>query len=120
MEVPKKGKAAVADSFKKMDVDVLVKIRKDDHAASTFHGNIMRNIMVGQPMVWYTVLGVIKEENLPKKPPVTHMRLIIGFNNSTREIIYTDCWGKGHEFKTMPFDQAWAITLAAYTISVEK
>ena len=66
------------------------------------------------------VIFVIKEENLPKKPPVTHMRLIIGFNNSTREIIYTDCGGKGHEFKTMPFDQAWAITLAAYTISVEK
>lgn len=120
MEIPKKGKAAAAASFLKMDADILVKIRKDDHAASTFQSNIMKNVMTGQPLVWYTVLGVIKEENLPAKPPMTHMRLIIGFNNSTRTIIYTDCWGEGHEFKTMPFDQAWAITLAAYTISVEK
>ena len=103
-----------------MDTEILVKIRKDDHAAATFLGRIMENVMIGRPMVWYTVLGVIKEENLPKKLPVTHMRLIIGFNNSTRTIIYTDCWGEGHEFKTMPFDQAWAITLAAYTIFIEK
>jgi hypothetical protein len=32
-----------------------------------------------------------------------HMRLLIGVNSNTQHIVYTDSWGKGHDFKTMPF-----------------
>jgi hypothetical protein len=41
------------------------------------------------------------------------MRLIIGYNDKTREIVYTDTWGAGHEYKRMSVENAWTITDAA-------
>jgi hypothetical protein len=38
------------------------------------------------------------------------MRLIIGYNTKTQEILYTDSWGEGHELKHMKADDAWTIT----------
>ena len=42
------------------------------------------------------------------------MRLIIGYNQKTREVLYTDTWGAGHELKRMPMDRAFAITHDAF------
>ena len=39
-----------------------------------------------------------------------HLRLIIGYNEKTGEIIYTDSWGAGHEAKRLKWDDAWAMT----------
>jgi len=33
-----------------------------------------------------------------------HMRLIIGIHPKTHEIVYSDSWGTGHDFKTMTWD----------------
>lgn len=117
LPVPKSGSAAAAETILKMDLELLAKARNEDHAAHTFHATIMQNVMSSKPLVWYVVYGAVKEEKAPAKPPKTHIRLIIGFNDTTREVIYTDSWGKGHELKKMPFDKAWAITLATYTIT---
>ena len=38
------------------------------------------------------------------------MRIIVGYNPTTKEILYSDSWGQGHEEKRMPVDDAWAIT----------
>jgi hypothetical protein len=38
------------------------------------------------------------------------MRFIIGYNSTTREIVYSDSWGRGHEEKRMPLNDAWTIT----------
>jgi hypothetical protein len=38
------------------------------------------------------------------------MRLIIGYNLKTSEVIFTDSWGAGHEQKRMAMDDAWTIT----------
>ena len=38
------------------------------------------------------------------------MRLIIGYNDKKKEIIYTDSWGAGHEKKRMPSDWAFVAT----------
>lgn len=43
-----------------------------------------------------------------------HMRLIIGYNPQTKEILYTDTWGAGHELKRMPEDWAFTITHDAF------
>ena len=43
-----------------------------------------------------------------------HMRLIIGYNAKTKEILYSDSWGAGHELKRMPEDWAFAITHDAF------
>ena len=119
LDVPKGGSAAVSATFKKMDIGILADSRKDDHNSIEFQEYIMSEIMAKKPVIWYTVLGVVKEGKLPAPLPPSQMRLIIGFNNTSKEVIYTDSWGKGHELKKMSYENAWAITLATYTITAE-
>ena len=38
------------------------------------------------------------------------MRLIIGYNTKTNEVIFSDSWGQGHELKRMPMVNALTIT----------
>ena len=53
----------------------------------------------------------------PSKPWVgKHMRLIVGYDADSREIIYTDPWGEYHTGKRMPIDDANAITLSLYVV----
>ena len=42
------------------------------------------------------------------------MRLIIGYNNKTNELIYSDSWGARHAMKRMPSDNAFAMTTGLY------
>ena len=44
------------------------------------------------------------------------MRLIIGYNTATKEIVYSDSWGMGHEQKRMPLADAWTITNGLYSL----
>jgi len=70
----------------------------------------------GIPLCWALQLGMFKEDGLPQSRG-GHMRLIIGYNKTTKEIIYTDSWGKGHEMKRMPAANAWCMTMALYTLA---
>ena len=36
--------------------------------------------------------------------------VVIGYNQKTHEILYTDSWGAGHELKRMPAEWAWTIS----------
>ena len=65
------------------------------------------------PVFWGVTLGLFPERGIPQARG-GHMRLIIGYNAKTREILYTDSWGAGHERKRMPEDQAFAITHDAF------
>ncbi len=38
------------------------------------------------------------------------MRIIVGYNAATGEILYSDSWGAGHEEKRMAIDDAWTVT----------
>ena len=44
------------------------------------------------------------------------MRLIVGYNAKTEEILYSDSWGAGHELKRMKADDAWTITTGLMTV----
>lgn len=44
------------------------------------------------------------------------MRLIIGYNDRTNDLIYTDSWGAGHEFKAVGLEQAIAATHALFVL----
>ena len=70
----------------------------------------------GIPLCWALQLGMFKEDGLPQSRG-GHMRLIIGYNKTTKEILYTDSWGKGHEMKRMPAANAWCMTMALYTLA---
>ena len=68
------------------------------------------------PLLWSVQLGIVEEN--PRLPQASggHMRLIIGFNPKTSEVLYTDTWGRGHELKRMALDNAWTITTGLYAV----
>jgi hypothetical protein len=74
-----------------------------------FQRDIQRNIDEGIPLLWSVRLGIVTESNSPQ-PTGGHMRIIVGYNRTTSEILYSDSWGRGHEEKRMPMDDAWTIT----------
>ncbi|MCX6986481.1 MAG: hypothetical protein NT118_17305, partial [Lentisphaerae bacterium] len=65
------------------------------------------------------ILGIVKEKGLPQAKG-GHMRIISGYNKDKNEIIYSDSWGKDHENKKMPMDDAWTITTGLYSFDPRK
>jgi hypothetical protein len=45
-----------------------------------------------------------------------HLRMIIGYNKKTDEILYTDSWGPRHALKRMPAANAWTITTGLFVV----
>jgi len=99
----------------KPDIFLAVKSKQTAYK-SRFIARIEEAIDKGVPVCWSLELGMFPEQGLPQSHG-GHMRLIIGYNKKTDEIIYTDSWGAGHEFKRMPGPQAWCMTTALYTMA---
>lgn len=84
-----------------------------------FTGKIQEYVDQGIPVCWALQLGMFKEDGLPQSRG-GHMRLILGYNKTTKDILYSDSWGKGHEMKRMPAANAWCMTMALYTMAPTK
>lgn len=80
-----------------------------------FNRKIKEYVDQGIPLCWTLFLGMFKEDGLPQTYG-GHMRLIIGYNEATEEIYYTDSWGAGHEKKKMRADEAYCMTMALYSM----
>ena len=80
--------------------------------SAQFKRAVREAVDAGVPLFWGVTLGWFPE--VPELPQAAggHMRLIIGYNSGTKEILYTDSWGAGHALKRMSEDQAWAMTNA--------
>jgi len=77
----------------------------------TFHKMIHKSIDAGIPLLWSLGLGEYKEE--PAISPQAnggHMRMIIGYNDQKKRVIFSDSWGAGHEFKTMDAHDTYRAT----------
>jgi hypothetical protein len=62
----------------------------------------------GLPLLWSLELGRFPE--VPQLSPQTsggHMRLIVGYNDKTEEIIFSDSWGARHEAKRMKMSDSY-------------
>ncbi len=70
---------------------------------------MQRHIDQGFPLLWSVELGFVSEPGIPQHAG-GHMRLIIGYNTKTSELIFSDTWGAGHEKKRMAMEDGWAIT----------
>lgn len=107
---------APAAVYDRLDPDLLKTVRvKRDAAMTQFYANIQNRLRNGVPLAWSVMLG-----KLPEEPAVRgrggHMRMIIGFNDRTKEILYSDTWGAGHEQKRMALADAWTITMGLYSL----
>ena len=101
-----------------MDAALLRKVRaKEVQELTQFKKDVKTYTGEGVPMLWSCMIG-----KYPEVPPNNqmgiggHMRLIIGINEKTGDLIYTDSWGAGHEQKRMPITDAWAMTLDLHVL----
>ena len=95
--------------FAAMRPKVVKKMRVKDSRYKKFLAGVRTQVDQGIPVFWGVMLGMFPEPGFPQTRG-GHMRLIIGYNAETHEILYTDSWGAGHELKRMPEDWAFAIT----------
>ena len=105
----------VDEIYDRMKPKVLKKMRTKDSKFKKFLSGVKTQVDKGIPICWGVTLGIFPEpglENLQGRGG--HMRLIIGYNAKTHEILYSDTWGAGHELKRMPEDWAFTITHNAF------
>ena len=105
-----------SDTYSAMQPGMLRQVRTRNKAElDRFKHIIQDHITQGIPVLWTIMYGIIPEENGPKAIG-GHMRLIIGFNTASDEILYSDSWGPGHELKRMPAGDAYSMTLGLNAI----
>ena len=95
-----------------MDPEVLREMKVNGPQKSKFTKfmkDIRQQVDKGIPLFWGVTLGTYPEPEIPQSKG-GHMRLIIGYNDKKREVLYTDSWGAGHELKRMPAEWAWTIS----------
>lgn len=125
-QVAKKDhEAAIPDQGRMLDVsaiyhamkpEVLKEARlKNKSNLGRFQREVQSHVEQGTPLLWSVMLGVVEEKGLSQASG-GHMRLIIGYNAKSEEILYTDSWGAGHERKRMPATDAWTITTGLTSI----
>ncbi len=114
--------ASIAGYYNQMDLDILrqarVKEQKSDYAK--FQKTIISSIDEGCPLLWALMLGMVKENPDLLQANGGHMRVVKGYNKEKNEIVYSDTWGAGHEWKTMSMEDAWAVTTGLYTMEPRK
>lgn len=101
-----------------MDPGVLRQARgRDTQGIARFRQQVTQYTAAGVPLVWGVMVGLY-----PEAPPLHvrgafgHVRLIVGLNAKTDEILYSDTWGPGHECKRMPTSDAWAMTVSLHVL----
>ncbi len=103
----------IGEMIEAMQPDVLHEMRQKDSRAKQFTRKVREQIEKGNPVFWGVTLGIWKEPGLPQQAG-GHMRLIIGYNKKTDEILYSDSWGAAHTLKRMPADWAFTMTDNAF------
>ena len=102
--------------YEQFDTALLIEARaRRSGSRDAFREDLKRSIDAGAPLAWGVMLGKITETP-PLRMSGGHMRLIIGYNDRSGEVLYSDTWGRGHEQKRMSLDDAWAITMGLYTV----
>lgn len=104
----------VSEIYDEMKPKVLKKMRTKDARYRKFLTGVKTQIDKGVPICWGVTLGIFPEPGVNPQSKGGHMRLIIGYNAKTHEILYSDTWGAGHELKRMPEDWAFTITHEAF------
>lgn len=98
-------------AFDRLDGPTLLAGRGGNASAvRSFEDKIAAQIDKGLPVMWGLILGYAPENPALPQTRGGHMRLIIGYNKKTHQIIYTDSWGAGHERKSMSSENAFAVT----------
>lgn len=104
----------VSELREAMDKKVVYRMRQKDPRFKKFSAGVRQQVNAGIPVFWGVTLGIFPERGVNPQSTGGHMRLVIGYNDKKKEILFTDTWGEGHELKRMPEDWAFAITHDAF------
>lgn len=104
----------VSELLEAMDSKVVYRMRLKDPRRKKFMAGVRQQVNAGIPVFWGVTLGIFPERGVNPQTAGGHMRLIIGYNDKKKEILFSDTWGEGHELKRMPEDWAFAITHDAF------
>lgn len=100
-----------------LDSDVLREVNGKGPVFDKFMGIVREYIDKGVPVMWALQLGKYPENGeKARQAGGGHMRLIIGYNTTKNEIIFSDSWGAGHEKKRMAAPDASAATMGLYLL----
>lgn len=77
-------------------------------------------ITAGIPVLWSVQLGLLPEPLRLTQTGGGHLRLIIGFDEEKKTIIFSDSWGAEHSEKEMPLADAIAITTGRQVMQPSK
>lgn len=104
--------------WNEMDPGILLIARSNQkQGISQFIKNIKTYTQQGVPVFWSCLVGMYPETPpLQQKGAFGHIRMIIGYNEKTNEILYSDSWGPGHELKHMPLENSWAMTKGLFVL----
>lgn len=100
----------------------LVQLRDDrfvgrDIPFRSYYKLITQHIDDGIPLLWAMELGLKPEEpEINQQARGGHMRIIIGYNQKDKKIIFTDSWGAGHEYKTMDAGDSIEVTRGLFVL----
>ncbi len=75
----------------------------------------------GDPLLWGVVVGIVPEPLLPStQTRGGHLRLIVGYRERPREVVFADPWGPAHAAKRLPLDDAWTETATLHSLHVSR
>ncbi|MEO0444999.1 MAG: C39 family peptidase [Verrucomicrobiota bacterium] len=83
-----------------------------------FVKTVQKSIDDGIPLLWALTLG-----RYPEEPPISpqtsggHMRMIIGYNDTSGKIVFSDSWGAGHEKKFMDASHGFQATHGLFSMT---
>ena len=97
------------------------KLEDDNRDYLKFKKAVITSIDRGRIIAWSMMVGAWPEKGIRASENLGgHMRMIIGYNKETDEVIFSDSWnrkeGDGHEFKKWPFKQAYVVTSSLYDV----
>ena len=103
--------------YQQADGELLRKVRlKRTTDMNQFKVELIKQIEAGIPVIWDVMLGKVAEQGVNPQAGGGHLRLLIGYNTKTGEVLYSDTWGLGHELKRLPLADAWTMTTATQTM----
>ncbi|MDD3885467.1 MAG: hypothetical protein PHI35_01175 [Victivallaceae bacterium] len=115
----KRGSFNAQKLFASLDKKTFTAARaRDKVGMEKFKNDISEYISRGIPLCWGVL--ILPDPTKPNSPFGGHIRLINGINANTDKIVYTDSWGKGHDKKFMPLDEAWGMTTFLFVIQPSK
>ena len=83
-----------------------------------FSKAIYQYIDNGVPLLWGLMLGMHPEEpSIAQQVGGGHMRMVIGYNDKTGHLLFSDSWGAGHELKRMTLAHAYSATQGLFAMS---